>query len=198
MWQCRVWWMGITVLEKSTASSFTLHKEPVDSSKMLLITRSHDVTSHLHCFEKLKSQRHFRHIRTIAKNTYQVHRIRMSVCPPVLGQLTLDWFPRNLVLGTLMQICSEAPSLVKNWTKIADTLCEDLCMLPCWPRHKFATKAIFYATLNIIMLSTVTCTSIIHTESIVAFPLHQWLCKHATMLSYKYTAYLVIYQAEVW
>jgi len=97
-----------------------------------------------------------------------------------------------------MQICSEAPSLVKNWTKIADTLCEDLCMLPCWPRHKFATKAIFYATLNIIMLSTVTCTSIIHTESIVAFPLHQWLRKHATMLSYKYTAYLVIYQAEVW
>jgi len=31
--------MGITVLEKSAASSFTLHKELVDSSKMLLITR---------------------------------------------------------------------------------------------------------------------------------------------------------------
>lgn len=62
---------------------FYLHKELVDSSKMLLITRSHGVTSHLHCFEKLKFHRLFRHICTIAKNTYQLRHIRLSVHPPV-------------------------------------------------------------------------------------------------------------------
>jgi hypothetical protein len=139
MWQRRVWWMGITVLEECSASSFTLHNKLVDSSKMLLITRCHGVTSHLHCFAKLKSQRLCRHIRTIAKSIYQLCHMCLSVYPPLLGRLALDWFPQNLTNENLFR----SFKFSKNQTKIAHTVREDLSMLHCWPQQKFATKAIF-------------------------------------------------------
>jgi hypothetical protein len=75
--------MGIIVLEECAASSFILHKELVDSSKMLLITRYHGVTFHLHCFEKLKSQRLFTHICMIAKSAYELRHDCLSVHSPV-------------------------------------------------------------------------------------------------------------------
>ena len=42
-----------------------------------------------------------------------------------------------------------------------------------------------------MLLLTVTFSSTEHSECIVAFALHQWLCEHGTMLRFKYIAYLV-------
>jgi len=42
-------------------------------------------------------------------------------------------------------------------------------------------------------LLTVTCSSTIHTECIVVFPLQQWLSERATMLRYTYIPYRVLF-----
>jgi hypothetical protein len=46
--------------------------------------------------------------------------------------------------------------------------------------------------MNTFILFTVICSSTIHTESIVAFPLKQWLRDRATVLPSTYLSYLVI------
>jgi esterase/lipase superfamily enzyme len=46
-------------------------------------------------------------------------------------------------------------------------------------------------TLNIFIQLTVKYSSTTHTECTVAFPLQQWLHKHATMLRYMHIAYLL-------
>ena len=50
------------------------------------------------------------------------------------------------------------------------------------------------ATPNGIVLLTATCRVTIQRERIVAFPCQQWLRDSATVLRYKYTAYLVCKQ----
>jgi hypothetical protein len=49
-----------------------------------------------------------------------------------------------------------------------------------------------YATLNIFILLTVTRTSAIHNERIVAFAFQHWLRERATMLRYMHIAYLLV------
>lgn len=66
---------------------------------------------------------------------------------------------------------------------------EDLSMFYCCRQNKFATN-LFFATLNIFMLLTVTCISMIHRGCSVPFPWQRWLCEYTTILRYAYTDYL--------
>jgi hypothetical protein len=66
---------------------------------------------------------------------------------------------------------------------------EDLSTFRCCRRHTFALKH-FYATLGIFVWLTVTCSSTVHTERIVAFPSQQWLRERAAFLRYTYIAYV--------
>ena len=70
---------------------------------------------------------------------------------------------------------------------MSGTLHEDLSMCYCC------------ATLNVFVFLTVPCSSTIHREFIVAFPLQQWLHKHTTMLcyTYEYISYFVFIQMVV-
>jgi hypothetical protein len=74
-----------------------------------------------------------------------------------------------------------------NRTKIWGTLHYDLSRFYCCRRHKFVIKhSVFF------ILLTVTCSTTVHAEWFVAFLFQQWLRERATMLRYKYIAYLVI------
>ena len=57
------------------------------------------------------------------------------------------------------------------------------CITPLdgFPWHKFIIKVFLCKTQYFILL-TMMCSSTIHTECIVAFPLQWWLCKRATLL----------------
>jgi len=76
-------------------------------------------------------------------------------------------------------------------TKVSGNLYEDLSKFQCCRRRIFAIKRRF-ATLNIFIVLTVTCSSTIHRKHISEFPLQQWLREHATMLSCRYIAYLAV------
>lgn len=74
--------------------------------------------------------------------------------------------------------------------KISQNLHEDVNTFYCFRLHKLAINASYYNS-HYICTETVTFSSTVHTEQIVAFPLQQCLCEQATIVSYTYFAYLV-------
>jgi len=76
-----------------------------------------------------------------------------------------------------------APNLVKNRPKISYISREDVSTFLLLPKTYVHHKC-FYATLAIFILLTVTCSSTIITERIVACPLQEWLRERATILLY--------------
>ena len=64
----------------------------------------------------------FRRVRKVAKNPYRFFTpvstdclsVRLSVCPHVLGRLTLEGCPKILILENFIEISQQSP----NWFKI--------------------------------------------------------------------------------
>jgi hypothetical protein len=109
----------------------------------------------------------------------------LSICPHVSTQFPSDRFPWNLVLGTAKQIFWDAPHLVKIRQKYQAFYLKTWVCFFVAGAINFPEKN-FCATHCILILLTVTCSSTVHRECIVAFMLQQWLCEHATMLCYTY------------
>jgi len=71
----------------------------------------------------------------------------------------------------------------RNFAKVPKTpgnFHENLSTFYCYQRNKFALRAL-YATLNVFILLTVTCSSTIHREHIIAFLLQQLYSENTTI-----------------
>jgi hypothetical protein len=108
-----------------------------------------------------------------------------SVCPCISALFSLDGFPRNLILGVVMQICWETENFGENAAQISGTLHDVLSMLRCCRHTKFAAKALLCNTQHFYAVAS-DCTSTMHTERIVALQLQR-----DTILRYTYSACLV-------
>jgi hypothetical protein len=83
-----------------------------------------------------------------------------------------------------MKTCREIPTFVKIWQKYR-THC-----MKTWVGF-IVVGDINSPKINIFILLTVTCTSEIHAEGIVAFALQQWLRERTEMLRCTHIALLV-------
>ena len=109
---------------------------------------------------------------------------------PWSARLLLDRFPLNLMLRTITKIYRGTSNFIKF---------RQICRAFLTKNKRHSSVAgqtnsplkYFCTTISIFTLLTVTSRSIIHVESIVAFPLQQWTHERTAMLPYTYIAYLV-------
>lgn len=132
-------------------------------------------------------------IPTVVRSAYYLQHICLYTCISVAT--TLDGYPWNLILATVMKVSRGNPNLVKKWEKKRQVhnLCKDLSMFHCCRQHNFATKA--FLSGDSFMLITVTCRSTVHTNCTGVFPLQQWVFEHTTVSCiHTYTDCLLIWK----
>lgn len=122
---------------------------------------------------------------------------RPSVCLPVRSSLRMyqcgSLWPdfHEIWYWRLYEYMSTKSRFVSNLAKMSGALHKDQSTFYCCRRHKFDIKGVFVQQ-NIFILLTVTCSSAIQREIIIAFSLQQWSHESATSLLYAYIAYLRI------
>jgi hypothetical protein len=89
----------------------------------------------------------FNRVRIVAKTADWLCHICPSVYPHTLGRLSLQGFTWNLILGPAIKICRANPKLVKIGQQYQVCYSEDLSLLYCCRRHKFAIQALLCNTV---------------------------------------------------
>jgi hypothetical protein len=107
-------------------------------------------------------------MRLLASSYPPLLSVRLYVLPHVSARRPLCGFPWNLVLATFMKVCRENPYLLEADKNMGILHAIPSIVLFYWClRHIFAIEP-YCATLNIVMLLTVTCSSATHRDRCVA------------------------------
>lgn len=106
-----------------------------------------------------------------------------SAYPHIPPRVPLYGFPWNLVFDNFMKkIYRENSKFYFNRTKIWGNLREDQSKLHCCRIKRNSPHRQRCEILDIFILLTEACSSALHTEHIVAFPVQQWLRGRAKIL----------------
>jgi len=116
----------------------------------------------------------------------------LSASARVLARLPLDGFLCNLILilGTLWKICLETADLVKIGEEHRTPYKRTYAHFITASDKNLQCKNIC-ATLSVFTFGTVSCSSTIHSERIVAFVLQNPLRDNVTLLRYTYITYVI-------